>query len=104
MIFKKPKQKKGVGSAKARELLILQDLSRPTAERFENALKSIITVVRYTGSAYHRSVGSKAGPVAKRAGLTSRCPPSWTNAKATEALKLAISQGKVSCFWEGAGF
>jgi hypothetical protein len=71
MIFKKPKQQKGVGSAKARELLILQDLSRSTAEKFENALKSIITVVRYTGSAYHRSVGSKAGPVAKRAGLTS---------------------------------
>jgi hypothetical protein len=104
MALKKPKQEKTFGPTKARELLILQDLSKSTAARFEEALKTIITRVTYTGSPYHRSVGSKAGPVARRAGLTSRCPPSWTNPKATEALRLAIREGKVSCYWEGAGF
>lgn len=104
MPLKKPKQEPKLGPTKAGDLLILQDLSNETAQKFEEALKSIITRVRYTGSAYHRSVGSKAGPVARRAGLTSRCPPNWTNASATEALKRAISEAKVSCYWEGAGF
>lgn len=104
MVLKRPKQGKTFGSAKAKELLILQDLSAPVAQKFEKALKSIITRVRYTGSPYHRPPGSRAGPVVTRAGLSSRCPPSWTNAKATEALKLAISEGRVSCFWEGSAF
>jgi hypothetical protein len=101
MSLKRPKQQRQFGPSKAREQLILQDLSRGTARQFEAALRSIITRVRYTGSAYHRSPGSKAGPIAKRAGLTSKCPPTWTNALATAALKLAITEVRVSCFWEG---
>ena len=104
MVLKRPKQEKSFGSAKAKELLVLQDLSGPTAAKFVSALQAIVTKVRYTGSAYHRSPGSKAGTIAKRAGLTSRCPASWTNETATQALKLAISEAKVSCYWEGAGF
>lgn len=103
MVLKRPKQKGTFGPLKAREMLILQDLSDAVAQKFEKALRTIVTTVRYTGSAYHRSPGSKAGPIAKRAGLTSRCPPNWTNAKATEALKLAISEARVSCYWE-SGF
>jgi len=104
MALKKPKQEKAFGPTKAREMLVLQDLSKATAARFEEALKTIETRVTYTGSAYHRSVGSKAGPVARRAGLTSKCPPNWTNPLATAALRLAIREAKVSCYWEGAGF
>jgi len=104
MLLKRPKQQKQFGPTKAKELLILQDLSASTARKVEERLRTIITIVRYTGSSYHRSPGSKAGPVATRAGLTSRCPPSWSNAKATEALRLAVSEARVSCFWEGAGF
>lgn len=101
MPLKRPKQQRQFGPSKAKEQLILQDLSRATARQFEEALKSIITKVRYTGSAYHRSPGSKAGPIAKRAGLTSKCPPTWTNALATAALRVAITEVRVSCFWEG---
>jgi hypothetical protein len=104
MVLKRPKQEKVFGPSKAKELLILQDLSPQAARKFEAALKAIITKVRYTGSPYHRSPGSKAGSIAKRAGLSSRCPAAWTNATATEALRLAISEARVSCFWEGAGF
>jgi hypothetical protein len=104
MVLKRPKQQKIFGPSKAKELLILQDLSPRAARRFEAALKAIITRVHYTGSPYHRSAGSRAGTIAKRAGLSSRCPPTWTNAGATEALRLAISEVRVSCFWEGAGF
>ena len=104
MALKRPRQEKKFGPSKAKELLILQDLSPDAAKKFEAALKAIITKVRYTGSPYHRSPGSKAGAIAKRAGLSSRCPPTWTNATATEALRLAISEARVSCFWEGSGF
>jgi hypothetical protein len=103
MVLKRPKQEKVFGPSRAKELLILQDLSPQTAKRFEAALKLIITKARYTGSPYHRSPGSKAGTIVKRGGLSSRCPPTWTNATATEALRLAISEARVSCFWEGAG-
>jgi hypothetical protein len=103
MVLKRPKQEKVFGPSKAKELLILQDLSPQAAKKFEAALKAIITKVRYTGCPYHRSPGSKAGSIAKRAGLSSRCPSAWTNATATEALRLAISDARVSCFWEGAG-
>jgi hypothetical protein len=95
MVLKRPKQEKTLGPSKAKELLILQDLSPQTARKFEAGLKAIITKARYTGSPYHRSPGSKAGAVAKRAGLSSRCPPTWTNATATEALRLAISEARV---------
>ncbi|MGY4198902.1 hypothetical protein ACVI1L_004711 [Bradyrhizobium sp. USDA 4516] len=104
MALKKPKQEARFGPTKSGELLILQDLSKEAAQKFEKALKAIISRVRYTGSAYHRAVGSRAGPIARRAGLTSKCPPNWTNATATEALRRAISEAKVSCYWEGAGF
>jgi hypothetical protein len=56
--------------------------------------------VRYTGSPYHRSSGSTSGPIAQRVGLTSRCPPSWTNVEATRVLRLAIIEGRVSLRWE----
>jgi hypothetical protein len=100
-MLKRPKQEKYLGPSKAKEMLVLQDLSAETAQRFTDALRRIITIVRYTGSAYHRSRGSKSGPIASRAGISSRCPPTWTNPLATEALKLAISEAKVSCYWEG---
>lgn len=101
MVLRRPKQGKDVGPTKAKEMLVLQDLSRKTASIFEAKLKQIITIVRYTGSPYHRSPGSKAGPSVKRAGLTSRCPPSWTNASATEALRRSVSEVLVSQYWEG---
>ena len=104
MALKRPKQVRFFGPTKAKEQLILQDLTKATARKFEVALQLIITRVRYTGSPYHRSPGSKAGAIVKRAGLTSKCPPTWTNAAATEALRLAIREVRVSCFWEGAGF
>src|SRR6266851_5577950 len=100
MVLKRPKPEKAFGPSKARELLLLQGLSKDTSAKFVSALQAAIDKVRYTGSAYHRAPGSKAGPVAQRAGLTSRCPPNWTNARATEALKKAISEAKVSCYWE----
>lgn len=68
MVLRRPKQGKDVGPTKAKEMLVLQDLSRKTASIFEAKLKQIITIVRYTGSPYHRSPGSKAGPSVKRAG------------------------------------
>jgi hypothetical protein len=101
MALKRPKQQTKFGTLKAREMLILQDLSAAAAKKFRDALRTIVTVARYTGSPYHRSPGSKAGPIAQRAGLSSRCPPNWTNAKATEALRLAITEARVSCVWEG---
>jgi hypothetical protein len=55
--------------------------------------------VRYTGSPYHRS-NPKEGPIAQRAGLTSKCPPNWDNVEATRVLRLAINEGRVSMIWE----
>lgn len=101
MVLKRPKQTKNIGSSRAKELLVLQGLSPKTADIFEARLKGIITIVRYTGSPYHRSPGSKAGPTAKRAGVTSKCPPTWTNASATEALRRSIFEARVSQYWEG---
>jgi hypothetical protein len=100
MALKRPKQQTKFGTLKAREMLILQDLSA-AAKKFQDALRTIVTIARYTGSPCHRSPGSKAGPIVQRAGLSSLCPPNWTNAKATEALRLAITEARVSCVWEG---
>jgi hypothetical protein len=66
---KKTKAGEDVLSSKAKEMLVLQDLSGAVARKFEAALKSIITKVRYTGSPYHRLPGSKEGPVATRSGF-----------------------------------
>lgn len=101
MVLKRPKQKGTFGPLKAREMIVLQDLSKDAAAKVVEALRTIVTRARYTGSPYHRSPGSKAGPVAKRAGLSSRCPPNWTNALATEALRKALTEAKVSYHWEG---
>lgn len=101
MVLKRPKQAKEIGPAKSKELLLLQAMPAAIASKYQEALKRIITIARYTGSPYHRSPGSRAGNVVKRAGLSSRCPPTWTNAAATEVLRKAISEVRVSQFWEG---
>ena len=80
-------------------MLVLTNLSGPTAEKFAAAIKEAAGNVRYTGSPYHRSPGSKSGPIAQRAGLSSRCPPSWTNQEATRVLRLGILEGRVSEGW-----
>jgi hypothetical protein len=98
MVLKRPKQ--GPPSFKAKEMLVISTLSPPAAEKFTKAIQLAATKVRYTGSPYHRSPGSKTGTIAHRVGLTSRCPRSWTNVEATRVLRLAIKDGRVSMAWE----
>jgi hypothetical protein len=81
-------------------MLILADLSRETADLFVKAMQLAAAKVRYTGSPYHRSHGSTAGPIAERTGLSSRCPPNWTNIEATRVLRVAILLERVSMIWE----
>jgi hypothetical protein len=100
MALKRPRQIQERGGFKAKEMLVLSDLSTPTAEKFIAAMQAAAVKVRYTGSPYHRSPGSKEGPIAQRIGLTSRCPPSWTNLEATRVLRVAITEGRVSMIWE----
>lgn len=99
MKIKKPKQGLSKAAFKPKVMLLLANLSAKTAEKFAAAMKVAASKVRYTGSPYHRSPGSKAGPVVLRAGLSSRCPPSWTNQDATRVLRLAIVEGRVSEVW-----
>jgi hypothetical protein len=101
MVLKKPQQGQSLQPLKTKEMLVLSALSHATAERFIAAMRVAAAKVRYTGSPYHRSPGSKGGPIAGRVGLTSRCPPSWTNTEATRVLRIAIVEGRVSCIWEG---
>jgi hypothetical protein len=101
MAFKRPRQVQEHGAFKAKEMLVLSDLTAPTAEKFLAAMRAAAVNVRYTGSPYHRSPGSKGGPIAQRVGLTSKCPPSWTNLEATRILRVAITEARVSMIWEG---
>jgi hypothetical protein len=102
MKYKKPKQDQSKADYKQKVMLLLTNLSAPTAEKFAAAMREAAGKVRYTGSPYHRSPGSKAGPVAQRAGLSSRCPASWTNQEATRVLRLAIIEGRISEAWTNA--
>lgn len=99
MKYKKPKQGQSKSDYKQKVMLRLSDLSAAGAEQFVAAMKEAAGKVRYTGSPYHRSSGSKAGLVVQRAGLSSRCPPSWTNQEATRVLRLGIIEGRVSQLW-----
>ena len=100
MVLKKPKQGASPTNYRPKEMLLLQVLSASAAEKFIEAMQQAAVKVRYTGSPYHRSAGSKAGPIAPRAGLASRCPPNWTNVDATRVLRAAIVEGRVSMQWE----
>jgi hypothetical protein len=100
MALKKPQQDQSPAFFKPKEMLVLSAFSPQGAEKFVAAMQLAATKVRYTGSPYHRSPGSKAGPIVPRVGLTSRCPPDWTNLDATRVLRLAITEGRVSMFWE----
>jgi hypothetical protein len=100
MALKKPTQGQSLAGFKIKEMINLANLSGQTADRFVKAMKLAVGKVRYTGSPYHRSPGSKAGPIASRAGLASRCPPNWTNLEATRVLRQAIIEGRVSMIWE----
>lgn len=101
MALKRPRQIQERGAFKAKEMLVLSDLTTPTAEKFIAAMRAAAVNVRYTGSPYHRSHGSKGLPIAQRVGLTSKCPPSWTNLEATRVLRVAITEARVSMIWEG---
>ena len=81
-------------------MLLLSALSMAAAGKFTEAMQHAASKVRYTGSPYHRSPGSKAGPIAARVGLTSKCPPNWTNVEATRLLRHALKEGRVSMAWE----
>ena len=98
--LKKPRQGQSLAPFKVKEMLMLSSLSASAAKQFEKAMKTAAAKVRYTGSPYHRSPGSKSGSIAQRVGLTSRCPPAWTNDEATRVLRLAIMEGRVSMIWE----
>jgi hypothetical protein len=100
MALKKPRQGQLLSAFKVKEVLVLSSLTPKAVTEFENAIRMAASKARYTGSPYHRSPGSKAGIVAQRVGLTSRCPPNWTNIEATRVLRLAISEGYVSAIWE----
>jgi hypothetical protein len=100
MVIKRPRQGQRPASFKAKEMLVLSGLSSKAAAKFVNAIQLAAGKARYVGSPYHRSPGSKAGPVAQRVGLTSRCPPSWTNVEATRVLRVAITEARVSMIWE----
>jgi hypothetical protein len=97
---KRPKQGQSRAAFSAKDMLTLADLSPRAAEKFVRAMQTAAAKVRYTGSPYHRSSGSKSGPIAQRTGLTSKCPPSWTNLEATRVLRLAITEARVSMTWE----
>ena len=101
MVLRRPRRDQSLRDYKAKEMLVLSSLSAEVASKFHNAIQKAATEVRYTGSDYHRSPGSKEGPIAYRAGLTSRCPPHWTNLEATRVLRLAIREARVSMVWEG---
>jgi hypothetical protein len=75
MALKKPRQGQSLSAFKVKEMLVLSSLSLKAAAKFEKAMQIAASKARYTGSPYHRSPGSKAGMVAQRVGLTSRCPP-----------------------------
>lgn len=100
MVLKKPKQEQSLKALKGKAILDLSELTGTTAEKFRAAMRTAAMNARYTGSPYHRSPGSKAGPVARRTGLTSKCPPSWTNEDATRLLRVAIAEGRVSTVWD----
>jgi hypothetical protein len=99
MALKRPRQGNAVAPYKAKEMLDLTALTRKTADKFREAIKVASGKARYTGSPYHRS-STKEGPIAQRVGLTSRCPPTWTNIEATRVLRVAITDGRVSSIWE----
>lgn len=100
MGLKKPNQGQSLAGFKVKEMLDLGSISPGTAAQFVKAMQIAAGKVRYTGSPYHRSSGSKAGPVAQRVGRASRCPPNWTNLDATRLLRGAIVEGRVSMIWE----
>lgn len=100
MPLKRPRQGQPLAPLKTREMLDLADLSDGAAAKFTEAMQAAAINARYTGSPYHRSAGSKAGPIARRAGLTSKCPPIWNNVEATRVLREAITVGRVSLIWE----
>jgi hypothetical protein len=99
MALKRPKQGETIAAYQPKEMLDLSPLSKKAADRFKEAMRQAGSKARYTGSPYHRS-STKEGPVAHRVGLTSRCPPSWTNVEATRVLRIAITEGRVSVIWE----
>ena len=80
-------------------MLDLSELTESTVKQFREATRIASSEARYTGSAYHRS-SPREGPIAQRIGLTSRCPPNWTNIEATRVLRIAIGLGRVSERWE----
>lgn len=98
--MKIPKQGQSPKLFKVKELLLLSNLSPEAARKMVSAMKSAASRVRYTGSPYHRSRGSRSGPAAQRIGFSSRCPPNWTNSEATRVLRAAIREGRVSPVWE----
>ena len=100
MGLRKPTQGQSLAGFKIKEMLNLTSLSAQTANKFVDAMKLAASKVRYTGSPYHRSPGSKAGPIASRSGLASKCPPNWTNLEATRVLRQAMVEGRVSMIWE----
>jgi hypothetical protein len=100
MGLKKPRQGQSLAGFKSKEMLDLTSLSAGAAAQFVKHIKLAASKVRYTGSPYHRSPGSKAGPIAQRIGLASRCPPNWTNLEATRLLRGAIVEGRVSIIWD----
>jgi hypothetical protein len=102
MALKRPRQQQQRSAFKIKEMLVLSAFSLKAQRLYEAAMRAAATKARYTGSPYHRAFNSKAGPAAARAGLTSRCPPAWTNVEATRVLRLAITDGRVSMVWEHA--
>jgi hypothetical protein len=102
MALKRPRQEQQRSAFKIKEMLVLAAFSPDAQQKYETAMREAATKVRYTGSPYHRAFNSKNAPVASRAGLTSRCPPVWTNGEATRLLRLAITEGRVSMVWEHA--
>jgi hypothetical protein len=100
MVLKRPRQGQSLAAFKTKEMLLLSALSPEAAAKFIAAMRLAAVHARYTGSPYHRAPGSKEGPIARRVGLTSRCPPSWTNIEATRVLRIAITEGQVSIIWE----
>lgn len=100
MALKRPTQGKSVASFKVKEMLNFDALSAFATNQFTKAIKVAAAKVRYTGSPYHRSPGSKAGPIGSRVGHASRCPSKWSNLEATRALREAVSDERVSMVWE----
>lgn len=65
-------------------------------------LKDAATKAIYEGSAYHRQRGNGAAS-GRRYPAASKCDDGWTRDSATQALKKAISEGRVSEAWK-SGF